>query len=76
MIYIEEDIEFSKNVRVENLWFEITKEKSKYLIGTIYRHPEGSVNKFTKKLKSILTKITSDSIRQKIALSHKISILI
>ena len=55
------NIEFSKNVRVENLWFEITKEKSKYLIGTIYRHPKGNVNEFTNKLESTLTKITSDS---------------
>ena len=40
---------------------EITKEKSKYLIGTIYRHPKGNVNEFTKKLESTLTKITSYS---------------
>ena len=55
------NIEFSKNVRVENLWIEITNEKSNYLIGTIYRHPEGNVNEFTNKLESTLTKITSDS---------------
>ena len=55
------NIEFSKNVRVENIWFEITKEKSKYLIGTIYRHPKGNVNEFANKLESTLTKITSDS---------------
>ena len=52
---------FQKNVRVENPWFEITKEQIKYLIGTIYRHPKGNLNEFTNKLESTLTKITSDS---------------
>ena len=41
--------------------FEITKVESKYLIGTIYRHPMGNVNEFTNKLESTVTKITSDS---------------
>ena len=53
-------IEFSKNVRVENLWFEVTKEKEKFLVGTIYRHPKGNVKEFTNILETTLTKITTD----------------
>ena len=32
-------IESSETVKVENLWYEIKKDKQKYLVGVIYRHP-------------------------------------
>ena len=47
--------------------FEITKEKEKFLVGTIYRHPKGNVKEFTNILENTLTKITIDK-KLKIAL--------
>ena len=42
-------IESSETVKVENLWYEITKDKQKYLVGVIYRHPKGDLTEFNKK---------------------------
>ena len=53
-------IESSETVKVENLWYEITKDKQKYLVGVIYRHPEGNLTEFDEKLDNTLSKITSD----------------
>ena len=39
------NIEFSKNVSESKTFgLRITKERSKYIIGTIYRDPKGNVN--------------------------------
>ena len=32
--------------KVENMWFEITKNKKKYIMGGIYRHPNQSIKVF------------------------------
>ena len=53
-------IESSETVKVENLWYEITKDKQKYLVGVIYRHPKGNLTEFNEKLDNTLSKITSD----------------
>ena len=53
-------IESSETVKVENLWHEITKDKQKYLVGVIYRHPKGNLTEFNEKLDNTLSKITSD----------------
>ena len=53
-------IESSETVKVENLWYEITKDKQKYLVGMIYRHPKGNLTEFNEKLDNTLSKITSD----------------
>ena len=52
--------ESSETVKVENLWYEITKDKQKYSVGMIYRHPEGNLTEFNEKLDNTLSKITSD----------------
>ena len=36
--------ESSETVKVENLLYEITKDKQKYLVGVIYSHPKGNLN--------------------------------
>ena len=41
-------------VKIENIWIEETKNKTKYIIGGIYRHPNTSVLEFTKVLDSSL----------------------
>ena len=53
-------IESSETVKVENLWYEITKDKQKYSVGVIYRHPKGNLTEFNEKLDNTLSKITSD----------------
>ena len=45
------------NYKLENLWFDITKNGKQYLVGSIYRHPNQSISEFKdcldKKLKLI-----------------------
>ena len=53
-------IESSETVKVENLWYEITKDKQKYLVGVIYRHLTGNLTEFNERLDNTLSKITSD----------------
>ena len=36
-------IESSETVNVENLWYEIRKDKQKYLVGVIYTHPKSNL---------------------------------
>ena len=53
-------IESSETVKVENLWYEITKDRQKYLVGVIYRLPKGNLTEFNEKLNNTLSKITSE----------------
>ena len=53
-------IESSETVKVGNLWYEITKDKQKYLVGVIYGHPKGNLTEFNEKLDNTLSKISSD----------------
>ena len=34
-------------VKMENIWIEVTKNKTKYIIGGIYRHPNTSIVEYT-----------------------------
>ena len=45
--------------RVENLWMEVTKDCSKYIIGGLYRHPGFKVSDFTQKFECVLTQISN-----------------
>jgi len=45
--------------KVENLWLEVTKGNSKFIVGGIYRHPGSRINSFTKKLEIALSQISS-----------------
>ena len=37
-------------VKMENIWIEVTKNNTKYIIGGIYRHPNTSIIEYTKAL--------------------------
>src|SRR2546425_4959755 len=54
-LYIKSNL----NNRIENLWFEISKSGSKFLIGCVYRHPSSSVTDFIKLLETTLSKINT-----------------
>ena len=53
-------IESSETVKVENLWYEMKKDKQKYLVGVIYWHPKGNLTEFIETLDNTLSKISSD----------------
>jgi len=41
------ELEFPANDhRVENLWFNVEKNRNKYIIGALYRHPRQSITPF------------------------------
>ena len=48
------------DLKIENLWFEISKNRRKYLIGGIYRHPGSnfSIPVFSQELELTLNKIS------------------
>ena len=49
-------------VKVEDLWYQITSSTNEtFLVGVIYRHPKGHVDKFTEILEGTTIKITNDN---------------
>jgi len=70
-IYIKESLspsEISKyklaskdNIKVENIWIEICKNETKYIIGGIYRHPNNSIAEFQKSLDDVLHRISAQN---------------
>ena len=50
-------ISSSNECRVENLWMEVTKGCSKYIIGGIYRHPGHRITTFMQKFDNVLSQI-------------------
>ena len=46
--------------KLENLWLEISKNKIKYIIGGIYRHPNQIIQEFSDLLEINLSKINED----------------
>lgn len=50
------------NCKTENLWFEVTKYKSKFVIGGIYRHPNQNIDIFANKLEITLNKICCEKL--------------
>ena len=44
---------------VENLWLEVTKNSSKYIIGGVYRHPGYKISKFIEQMDNTLTQISN-----------------
>ena len=58
---IRSDLQLPKHsdVRVDDLWIEICKNKTKYIVGGIYRHPNSNINIFTDLLDDNLNKISS-----------------
>ena len=47
----------SSDCRVENLWMEVTKDCSKYIVGGIYRHPGHKISDFLQKFDNVLSQI-------------------
>ena len=57
---IREDFTLSSTaVKCESLFLEIRKNKTKYILGGIYRHPNQSIDLFADTLQMILNKISS-----------------
>ena len=56
----EYKIQSSNNVKVENLWYEISKGSKSYIVGTIYRHPNHNIKDFTEKLDNTLSLLTEN----------------
>ena len=52
----------SDKSRVENLWVEVTKDRCKFLIAGLYRHPDQNITEFTKSLEVNLAKLSQDKI--------------
>lgn len=48
--------------KIENLWYEIIKNNKKYIVGSIYRHPNQSIVDFTLLLEKSLKKSISNKI--------------
>ena len=57
----------SSSHKLENLWLEISKNKIKYIIGGIYRHPNQKIQEFSDLLEINLSKISKDKSPCKIA---------
>ena len=51
------NITSTNNNMIENLWIEISKLNTKYIVGCIYRHPNSSIGEFSKMLEASLCKI-------------------
>ena len=51
------NIESNDSVYVENVWLDMVINDSPFILGAIYRHPNHSVNEFTKALDNQLEKI-------------------
>jgi hypothetical protein len=47
------------NNRVENIWIDITKNKKKYIIGGMYRHPNQSIDLFRNNMDAVLANIAA-----------------
>ncbi len=45
--------------KTENIWFEITKNKKKYIMGGIYRHPNQGIKDFQHCMDELLTTVAS-----------------
>ena len=55
---VQYKIESNDLVKTENIWIEVLKNKTKYIIGGIYRHPDTFVVEFHKAIEVSLVKIS------------------
>ena len=56
-------IDTTDRCRVENLWMEVTKGCSKYIVGGLYRHPGYNLSEFTQKFESVLSQLSNQKLR-------------
>ena len=47
---------------VENIWLEVAKNRSKYIVGGIYRHPNQPLKDFSLKFEETLEKISAQKL--------------
>ena len=55
----EYNIHSTGNMKVENIWLELSKKSTKYIICGIYRHPNHAVTEFICELDKVLTNVSS-----------------
>jgi len=57
---IRQDLQLSVlgEIKLENLWIEVVKNKTKYIVGAIYSHPNHDFGIFRELLKTSLRKIS------------------
>jgi len=60
---------------VENLWLEVSKNKLKFVIGGIYRHPSQHITEFSESLQVSLTKISRRNVSCIVAADMNIDLL-
>ena len=51
-----------KECNFENVWVEITDQDQKYIIGGIYRHPNGKISHFNNDLENSLNKMNKQDV--------------
>ncbi|CAL4095019.1 unnamed protein product [Meganyctiphanes norvegica] len=49
------------NCKIENKWLKLTSNRNSFIIGSIYRHPNGNTNHFIQSLQNILNKVDKKS---------------
>jgi hypothetical protein len=49
----------SNENKIENIWFEVTKNKNKYTIGGVYRHPNQNISIFKHYMDELMAEIMS-----------------
>ena len=50
------------NVKLENKWLEIEKNKNKYIIGGLYRHPNQNVDEFRTLIEPLLNTLSNQTL--------------
>jgi len=55
------------DIKVENMWFKVSKNKTKYVADAIYRHPNENIDNFLASLDPVLNKISSQKFPRVIA---------
>ena len=55
----EYKLQNSSCTHTESIWFEISKNQQKYIIGGVYRHPNQNIQDFTKQMDIVLEKLSN-----------------
>jgi len=53
---------FTISNKIESLWFKLKKNKNCFIVGVLYRHPNGSVPEFFVMLDKVLFKLSMGNI--------------
>ncbi len=63
------------NNKIENLWLEVSKNKTKFVIGGVYRHPSSHIAEFSESLEVSLSKISRRNVPCIVAADMNIDLL-